>query len=394
MQAWLAFYRRWTEENGRSIPGLDGLRALFVLLVAGFHIWQQSWLTPQVKLFNQTYSMDAWLRTGYLWVDAMLLLSGFLLFLPYAEAAFDRKPLPGTALHYKKRFWRIVPSYYLCVLLMLLLIALPYGMFVTVGDMAKDVLAHLLFVFNFFPQTYHQTPLNGALWTVAVEVQFYLVFPLLARAFVKRPGLSYGAMVLAAWAFRAAAAFQNDLGMWINQMPAFLDVYANGFLGAVAYVTIKKQLKDSRVARALFTFVGMAAAMSLYFLLDKQAGAPDILHLQRGQMLLRYPLSVGVLLLVLSVPRAARPLRFVFSNPVTAYLSAVSYWFYMVHQVFAVQLKRWGIPRSESLSPHQAMEAAWQVPYVWLCLLGALALATAFTYLFERPLRRRFLKGR
>ena len=71
--------------SGR-VPALDGLRFIMVFSVSCFHLWQQSWLAPSFTLLGQHFSLDPWLRTGYLWVDGMLLLSGFLLFLPYARA--------------------------------------------------------------------------------------------------------------------------------------------------------------------------------------------------------------------------------------------------------------------------------------------------------------------
>ena len=69
----------------RHIDTLDGLRALAVGIVAWYHIWQQSWLPPFIRgpvaaLFGrEIISLDAIPRTGYLFVDFMLLLSAFLI---------------------------------------------------------------------------------------------------------------------------------------------------------------------------------------------------------------------------------------------------------------------------------------------------------------------------
>ena len=46
-------YIAYTEqERAGRLPALDGARALFVLVVASFHIWQQSWLTPYLTIGN------------------------------------------------------------------------------------------------------------------------------------------------------------------------------------------------------------------------------------------------------------------------------------------------------------------------------------------------------
>ena len=74
---------------------LDGIRAYSILIVAGFHLWQQSWLQ---NLFPsnllqfmgvRNFSLNWVPRTGYMFVDVMLLLSGFCLFLPYARQMAD-----------------------------------------------------------------------------------------------------------------------------------------------------------------------------------------------------------------------------------------------------------------------------------------------------------------
>ena len=76
--------------SASRIPELDGLRVLLVLIVSWYHIWQQSWLTPAVGGF----SLDFLVRSGYMPVDGTILLSGFLLFLPYARGRMEGAPLP------------------------------------------------------------------------------------------------------------------------------------------------------------------------------------------------------------------------------------------------------------------------------------------------------------
>ena len=161
---------------------LDGFRALFILLIGWYHIWQQGWLTPVLRVSEPPVSLDFLLRSGYLWVDGLLLLSGFLLYLPYTKGASAPPILP----FYKRRLIRILPSYLLCIL-PLFVAALIGHKYPTPGDAWRDLGAHLLFIHNLFPFSALQTPLNGALWTLGVEMQFYLLFPFLARAYRKSP---------------------------------------------------------------------------------------------------------------------------------------------------------------------------------------------------------------
>ena len=161
---------------------LDGIRAYSILIVAGFHLWQQSWLQ---NLFPsnllqfmgvRNFSLNWVPRTGYMFVDVMLLLSGFCLFLPYARQMTDPlAPEPDNLrTFFKKRAARILPSYYLCLLLYLIFWVRPSD-YANVKQYLQDIFAHLTFTQTFWPESYIGTKFPTALWTLGVEMQFYLV---------------------------------------------------------------------------------------------------------------------------------------------------------------------------------------------------------------------------
>lgn len=381
-----------TERDGR-LPVLDGARALFVLFVAAFHIWQQSWLTPTVTVGGRYISLDPLLRSGYMWVDAMLMLSGFLLYLPYAASAEDGKPAPRILPFYKKRLLRIVPSYYLCVLIMLAFVALPKGSYTENGAfswwrMGRDLLAHATFTHTLFQFSYTGSPLNGALWTLGVEMQFYLIFPFLGRLFRRWPVQVYLGMLALALGYREWVRLQPDSTLIFNQLPGQLEAYANGMLAAGVYTALKRRMKQDRWTRLLFTAILAAAVCGVWQLVKGQAASNGYENIRMGQMDRRFALSGLCALSILGLLFGARPIRLIFGNRVTAFLSAVSFQFYMWHQVFAVQLKEWHIPASELENPWMAGDRGWQILYTALCFAGALAISALVTYAFERPIAR------
>ena len=381
-----------TERDGR-LPVLDGARTLFVLIVAAFHIWQQSWLTPAFTVGDRYISLDPLLRSGYMWVDAMLMLSGFLLYLPYAASAEDGKPAPRILPFYKRRILRIVPSYYLCVLIMLIFVALPQGSYRADGKlsgwlMGRDLLAHAIFTHTLFQFSYTGSPLNGALWTLGVEMQFYLIFPFLGRLFRRRPLAVYALMLAIAAGYREWVRMQPDSTLLFNQLPGQLEAYANGMLAAGIYTALKRRMKPDRWTRALFTAVLLAAACGVAQLVIGQAASNGYENIRMGQMDRRFAMSGLCALGLLGLLFGARPLRLLLGNRVTGFLSAVSFQFYMWHQVFAVQLKNWGIPATDVENPWMAGDRSWQLLYVFLCFGGALAISALVTYVFERPIAR------
>ena len=382
----------------RYVAAADGFRALFIFLIAWYHIWQQSWLGPYLRIGSLQINLDPLVRSGYMWVDGMLLLSGFLSFLPYARAMHDRTPLPSAKSFYIRRAARILPAYLFCIFMVLFCDALPNGAYAVPKYLWLDVISHLTFTQTFFAYSYFNTHLNVVLWTLAVEVQFYLIFPLLARAFTKRPAVTWIGMVAAAWIYRGyVAAFVTDNTIWINQLIAFMDIYALGFLCAWMYVSLVRTLKTTTAFKILTTAMCFVILFALWRLILRQASILNYESLRDMQMRNRFALGVALSLLLLCATWSASGVRGFLSCRPMRFFAGVSFQFYIWHQYLAVKLKTWGIPYSEFEVPNQAGDKVWQWKYTLLCFGLALAVSIVLTYLLERPAQRlilgRFEKG-
>lgn len=371
---------------------MDGFRALLIFLVSWYHIWQQSWLSPSFHFLGQEISLDFLLRSGYIWVDGLLLLSGFLLYLPYTQAA----KAPAIRPFYRRRLIRIVPSYLLCVL-PLFALAMLRGDYPSLQAAGKDLLAHLTFTHPFFECSTAQTRLNGTLWTVGVEMQFYLLFPFLARAYRRHPLLTWCLMTGTAWGFRGWAAAQADTTLLFNQLPAFLDVYANGFAAAAIFAALRKRLGNGKwdaKIRLFFTVLFFLCCAALASMARSQSALNGYARIRLGQMIMRFPFSAALGCAMLCAAFGLPALRFALGNPLMRFFSAVSFQFYIYHQLIAVRLKAWHFPPSAADAPWAAPDYAWQLSYSLCCFLFSLALAALITFLFERPLARRLSRQR
>ena len=369
------------------IPELDGLRVLMIFIVSWYHIWQQSWLRPYIG----SYSLDYLVRSGYVWVDGTVLLSCFLLFLPWARAMADGTPAPDTKDFYYRRFRRIVPGYYFITLAVFFAIALPWGLYESPQFLVKDLATHLTFTFTFFYDTYVATPLGAAGWTLAILVQGYLLFPLIARGVMKKPAVTFGLMAAVCLGFRAWCVWAlYDYTMVVNQLINFLDVYILGIAGAIAYVRLEKMRSEQGGKinwkwQAIATVVFIGTFWGLLSLLRVQASAGSYPDIQKRQMMYRPIYGVCFTLLALSAPFSMMPLRKLLGNPVTKFLGGISMNYYLIHQTVTVHLKRLKIPASESAEPHISGELQWQMGYTALAFGLSVALAVIVTYAVEKP---------
>lgn len=380
--------QRARNDDRLTIGVLYGFRALMVLFVCNYHFWQQSWLAQQVTIAGQAIRFDFFTRSSYLFVDGMLLLSGFLLYLPHAQAAAHGTALPATRDFFWKRFQRIVPSYFASVLIMAVL-AFADGAYKSAGAGIADVAAHLTFTFPFFRATYMHTPLNGVLWTIGIEAQFYLLFPLIARCTRRNPALALSLMAGAGLIFRAALGLaQPDLSMLVNQLPSFLDVYALGMLGAILYVRLRrlaesKSVKSWIAALSVPLFLLSLFALAHILRFQSASGTNGIDALRLSQWIVRLPLAVTMLAAMLSAAFLPRFLQKPLDNRLMRFLSGISLNLYIWHQVLAAKLIRPFFP--DSLHSDPSLQAA----YTLTCYSLSILTAMAFTYGLEHPAAKR-----
>ena len=406
------------KETRKRIPELDGLRVLMIFIVSWYHIWQQSWLRPVIG----NYSLEYLVRSGYVWVDGTVLLSSFLLFLPYAKATREHLPAPDAGDFWFRRVRRILPGYYFIILVTLFAVAIPWKLYSTPQYLVKDVFTHLTFLFPFFRDTYIFTPLGAASWTLAIEAQAYLLFPLIAKGVMKKPALTLGAMCAICAGFRVWCIWSlTDYSMVVNQLVNFLDVYVIGILAAMAFIRLSER-KDKALSaedghrkkylwQILATLIFAGALFALIRLLRVQAGsgmytadrgvagwigrilqmpapANDYVVIQRNQMIYRPVYAFCFTAMMLSAPFALLPVRKLLGNPLTAFLGGISMNYYLIHQTVIVHMKRLRFPASVSEAPNTVGEQPWQNLYTWFAFGISLALAIIVTYTVEKPAAR------
>ncbi|TXK19197.1 acyltransferase family protein [Homoserinibacter sp. GY 40078] len=349
------------------VAGLDGLRAFAVAVVVAFH------LTPGA------------LVGGYLGVDVFFVVSGFIITrLLLAERTRTGRIRLGA--FWKRRARRLLPA------LVVLLLACSTLAVVVGGDVLVGLGAQLLTALTFSSNWYfiatgseyftESTPeLFRNLWSLAVEEQFYLLWPLVLLIVLVRLGRPARIVVLAV----ATAASALAMALLLDPGSPTSVYYGTGThafgltLGALVAVVTQwwspRVLEWSRWSRALLGTLGVAALAGLAVLSAVMPGTADWAY--RGGLLGVAVLTAVVIVacLVPGSPLAraldVRPLRWVGVRSYGIYL-----WHWPVFVLLAAALPTWTSDTG----------LAWALGGV---ALGITLIAAALSFRFvEQPIRR------
>ncbi len=359
----------------------DGLRGIAIALVVLFHTWLFSWLTPALTLFGLALPVDVPVRTGYLGVELFFMISGFVLFFPHAERALGGPTVMPLREFARRRFWKIVPSYALA-LAATALVAANAGLHLS--PLLGSLFNHAFFFQNSFDD--RMGDVNSVLWSLAVEVQFYLIFPLVAWAFVRRPAIVAVLMIGLALAYRydvARCCLQVE--PVTRQLPAFLDVFACGMAAAYALVWLRAKVPNLQRYALPCTLVALAA-LGAIFALMVSANAVAYVPGGKERWLLgnRTVFALAGATFGLASCLAAGWWRRIVANPALLFLGIVSYNLYLWHTLVLIWMWRHDVPHAATPNPHD--DPQWKLAYIAAGWTASLAIATAITYFYERPL--------
>jgi len=161
----------------KAIAVLDGVRAIACFTVITYHInlitsSLHDWQPLALGVF-----IPGLMRVGGSGVTLFFVLSGFLLFMPYAKALLFGHQWPSMRQFYLRLALRILPGYYVSLGLIILW---QHPQYLQPAHW-KELGFFLTFTMDSSRLTFQQ--LNGPFWTLAVEWQYYLLLPFLALGF-------------------------------------------------------------------------------------------------------------------------------------------------------------------------------------------------------------------
>lgn len=242
-------------------PDIDGLRAIAVLCVVVFHLDK------------------SWLPGGFVGVDIFFVISGFLI-TKLLVADLDRGSL-SLAHFYQRRIARLAPMMVIVVAATLMATGVLYSAqdFASAGINAVAALLSVANIKFLLQGDYFQISLDAQpflhFWSLSVEEQYYLVFPVLLIALFRWKRSWVGPAIIALTALSFAACIlvtAHDPTLAFYLLPTRAWELGCGAILAVYGTHLAARLP--RAVHALLAVAGVSLILAAFVLLDAQTRFP------------------------------------------------------------------------------------------------------------------------
>ena len=349
------------------VPALTGVRALAALLVVATHA---AYTTGK---YTHGYLGLVYSRME-IGVPIFFVLSGYLLFGPWVQAAMAGSPGPSVRRYAWRRFRRIMPAYAVTVLA-----AFALYHFRTAGPnpghswngLLRNLTLTQIYTDNYLFSHLHQGLTQ--MWSLAVEVAFYAVLPILAylllvvlcrrrwRPWLLLAGLGVLALISPAWMVlvHTVDGLPDGAALWL---PGYLAWFVGGMVLTV--------LAAMGVRGYGFVVVPLAV-VSFFIVATPIAGEPTTSPSGLAEAVVKVIFYAAIATLLVAPPALSDNgwyTRFLASRPMV-WLGEISYEIFLVHlilmEIAMVEILHWPV-YTGSMPALLAVTLALSIPVAWL----------------------------
>ncbi len=270
---------RRSTSGSTFLPVVDGLRFLAILPVVMEHLSGRIIRISEARHLATPldYAFLRALPTGQLGVELFFVISGLIISHPFIRAHFQQTGMPKLKAFYSRRVTRLEPPYFLVTLACYLFVKLTG--YVPEGTLAfarlpvsleKSLFASLAYMHGFLIGT--KPILDPPAWSLEIEIQFYIIAPLLLLALFRLRWLIAILVALVLFMFGTIVASHlvvYPLGNWHTFLVTrYLHLFATGML--INILTFGGLVPRNISPR--FWDIGFVASMIVLFVIDKRGG--------------------------------------------------------------------------------------------------------------------------
>ncbi len=353
--------------SGRFIPEMDGLRFAAIGMVILFHL--NGYLIAKSALYSVVHPPADWLAeaatVGFRGVELFFVISGFILGLPFAAHYLKAAAPVNLRKYYLRRLTRLEPPYVIALLLLFLLSVVLAGP--PAAGFYPHLAASLIYLHSLTFGTF--SPAMGVAWSLEIEVQFYVLVPLLTLLFtIKSRTLRRAAIVvLILAALSAQGIFLHHSPRAALSILAFVQFFLVGFLLADIFLASWNEFPPRNLA---WDFVALA-------------GWPLLFVILRSPVLTHWLFPAWVFLLYVAAFRG-RLVNRLFCNRWIVAIGGMCYSIYLLHYEVISAVGRF---------THRVGETApyWMYLLLQLAPIGAAIVLLCGLYFvaIEKPCMRR-----
>jgi peptidoglycan/LPS O-acetylase OafA/YrhL len=255
---------------------IDGLRFLAILPVVLQHLCERVIrISEQSHLATASdYALISLLPTGYLGVELFFVISGLIISYPFVGAHFRGQQHPSLRNFYLRRITRLEPPYFLvmigCYFFVRLAGYFPQAAHISVDtstNLETSLAASLIYLHWLLVDS--MPKLNPPAWSLEIEIQFYILAPIILLAVLRLRQLgpiALGILALSAGSIYASHPLEIHYGSW-PPLP-LLKVFHLFLAGILVNVITFGGLVPHKIPRAVWD-LGFVTAIAILYIIDK-----------------------------------------------------------------------------------------------------------------------------